>query len=413
MGRKRILFFRPDFFIKPSTLQPPWPHHPFIPNFPHLCKKNPIPLHLTQLKLTNFKNYEWQEIACSPHINCFLGLNGMGKTNLLDAVYYACMTRSHTGVTDVHIARHEADFFRIEAHFQTDGKSEKVVAKVIPRKSKVFEYNELAYSKLSDHIGAFPVVMMAPGDTEMVTDGSEVRRRFLDNTLSQIDQGYLSALLLYNKVLQQRNAALKQFAEQRQFNAALLEVYNAQLIAPGTLIADKRRAFADTFREVLQQVYATISGGHEVVDSQYESKLNDRPLAALLAEATEKDRMLQRTTVGIHRDDLALTLDGRSVKQFASQGQLKSLALALKLTQYETLRREKNMRPLLLLDDIFDKLDKNRVQQLLELLLQQSFGQIFITDTDEQRVREILSKLDTPFHIYHVEEGVATLAHTA
>ncbi|HMO39494.1 MAG TPA: DNA replication and repair protein RecF [Saprospiraceae bacterium] len=370
-------------------------------------------MHLTQLKLTNFKNYVWQEIACSPQINCFLGLNGMGKTNLLDAVYYACMTRSHTGVTDVHVVRHGADFFRIEAHFQIEGKSEKVVAKVIPRKSKVFECNELVYNKLSDHIGAFPVVMIAPGDTEMVTDGSEVRRRFLDNTLSQIDRSYLNALLLYNKVLQQRNAALKQFAEQRQFNAGLLEVYNAQLIAPGTLIADKRRAFADTFGEVLQQVYATISGGHEVVDSQYESKLNDRPLAALLAEATEKDRLLQRTTVGIHRDDLALTLDGRSVKQFASQGQLKSLVLALKLAQYEMLRREKNMRPLLLLDDIFDKLDKNRVQQLLELLLQQSFGQIFITDTDEQRVREILSKLDTPFHLYHVEAGVATLAHTA
>ncbi len=370
-------------------------------------------MYLEQLKLVNFKNYEEQQIVCSPHVNCFLGLNGMGKTNLLDAVYYACMTKSHTGISDASIVHHETDFFRIEARFKTNNKSDKIVAKVIPRKSKVFERNDIPYAKLSDHIGIFPVVIIAPGDTEIVTDGSEIRRRFLDNTLSQIDHNYLNALILYNKVLQQRNAALKQFAEQRNFNAGLLEVYNLQLSEPGKLISEKRRAFVESFRSVLQQMYDAISGQRETVDCQYESRLSETPFEKLLTATAEKDRILQRTTAGIHRDELALTIDGHPAKQFASQGQLKSLALTLKLAQYEVLRREKKMRPLLLLDDIFDKLDKNRVRQLLELLLQQSFGQIFITDTDEQRVREILSKLDTGYHIYHIEDGKATLSHTA
>lgn len=369
-------------------------------------------MHLENIKLTNFKNYEWQEITCSPNINCFLGLNGMGKTNLLDAIYYACMTKSHTNVSDVNVVRHEADFFRIEAYFKTDSKTDKVVAKVVPRKSKVFERNDISYARLSEHIGAFPVVIIAPNDTNIINDGSEIRRRLIDNTLSQIDHNYLDALILYNKVLQQRNAALKQFAEQRNFNASLLEVYNLQLIEPGKLIATKRRDFTDSFRLILQEMYDAISGQRETVDCQYESKLLDTPFEVLLSEAAEKDRVLQRTTVGIHRDDLALMIDGHPAKQFASQGQLKSLALSLKLAQYEMLRREKKMRPLLLLDDIFDKLDKNRVRQLLELLLKQAFGQIFITDTDEQRVREILQKLDTSYHIYQIETGIATLSHT-
>lgn len=369
-------------------------------------------MHLENIKLTNFKNYEWQEITCSPNINCFLGLNGMGKTNLLDAVYYACMTKSHTNVSDVNVVRHDADFFRIEAYFKADDKIDKVVAKVVPRKSKIFERNDVPYARLSEHIGTFPVVIIAPNDTNIINDGSEIRRRLIDNTLSQIDHNYLDSLILYNKILQQRNAALKQFAEQRSFNASLLEVYNLQLIEPGKLIAEKRRAFAESFRAVLQEMYDAISGQRETVDCQYESKLLETAFDTLLAEAAEKDRVLQRTTVGIHKDDLALTIDGYPAKQFASQGQLKSLALSLKLAQYEVLRREKKMRPLLLLDDIFDKLDKNRVRQLLELLLKQSFGQIFITDTDEQRVREILQKLNTSYHIYLIETGIATLSHT-
>lgn len=369
-------------------------------------------LHLEQIKLTNFKNYTWQEITCSPAVNCFVGLNGMGKTNLLDAIYYICMGKCHNGLTDVNVVHHEADFFRIEALFKKEEKTERVVAKVIPRKRKEFERNGLAYAKLSDHIGNFPVVIIAPNDTNIIMEGSEIRRRFLDNTLSQIDLAYLDALISYNKILRQRNAALKQFAEQRNFNANLLAVYDAQLLAPAQLIHAKRQDFIATFNPIFQETYATISGQREAVNCAYKSKLTDTLFETLLAESMEKDRALQRTTTGIHRDDLVLHIDHFSAKQFASQGQLKSLALSLKLAQYELLRRKKNMQPILLLDDIFDKLDKIRVQHLLELLLAQSFGQIFLTDTDELRVREILSKLDTPYQLFQIENGNATISLT-
>lgn len=406
-----------EFIASIHSMAFPSSHSPILqssksPFFFRYLPQIATPLHLQQLKLTNFKNYEWQEITCSPAINCFVGLNGMGKTNLLDAVYYICMGKSHNGLSDVNVVLHDADFFRIEAIFEKDKKQDKVVAKVIPRKRKEFERNNVPYGKLSDHIGIYPVVIIAPNDTNIVLEGSEIRRRFVDNTLSQIDPAYLNALIAYNKVLQQRNAALKQFSETRSFNAGLLEVYNLQLIEPAQIIQARRERLVKDFNPVFQAMYEAISGAREVVDCQYKSKLSDTSFPELLAEALEKDRILQRTTVGIHRDDLILQIDTHPAKQFASQGQLKSLALALKLAQYELLRREKNMRPILLLDDIFDKLDKNRVQHLLELLLAQSFGQIFLTDTDEERVRDILGKLETSYHLFHIENGNANLSLT-
>ncbi|MFN7116970.1 MAG: DNA replication/repair protein RecF [Saprospiraceae bacterium] len=367
-------------------------------------------MHIEQLKLTNFKNYEQQSIVCSPQVNCFVGLNGMGKTNLLDAVYYLCMTKSHTGLTDSNVVRHGADFFRLEALFQKDGKRDKIVAKVMPRKKKEFERNDVPYPRLADHIGTYPVVIIAPNDTSIILEGSEVRRRFLDNTLSQLDPLYLRALLHYNKILEQRNALLKQFAERRSYNESLLETYNAQLIEPAQLICNKRQEFITSFCKILQDIYQFIAMQRESIDCQYESKLIDTSFAQLLAESVEKDRALQRSTTGIHKDELDLKINGYSAKQFASQGQLKSLVLALKLAQYEILRREKKMQPLLLLDDIFDKLDKTRVSQLLKLLLEKSFGQIFITDTDEHRVTEIVEQLNTPYQKFKIDNGIATLS---
>ncbi len=364
-------------------------------------------MYIEQLQLTNFKNYEQQSILCSPHVNCFVGLNGMGKTNLLDAVYYLCMTKSHTALNDNNIVRHGGDFFRLEALFQKDGKREKIVAKVIPRKKKVFERNEVPYPRLADHIGEYPVVIIAPNDTNIILEGSEVRRRFLDNTLSQLDPIYLRSLLTYNKILEQRNALLKQFAERRSFNQNLLEAYNVQLIEPAQLICDKRKIFIASFCAVLQEIYQFISMQRETIDCQYQSKLTESNFEQLLVETAEKDRALQRTTTGIHKDDLELKINGYPAKQFASQGQLKSLVLSLKLAQYEILRHEKKMQPLLLLDDIFDKLDKTRVSNLLKLLLEKSFGQIFITDTDEHRVTEIVQQLNTPYQKFYIENGNA------
>ncbi len=368
-------------------------------------------MHIEQLKLTNFKNYEQQTILFSPQVNCFVGLNGMGKTNLLDAVYYLCMTKSHTGLTDRNVLRHGADFFRLEALFQKSGKRDKIVAKVLPRKKKEFERNDVIYTRLSDHIGEYPIVIIAPNDTNIVLEGSEIRRRFLDNTLSQLDAVYLRSLLQYNKILEQRNALLKQFAERRTFNAPLLETYNAQLIEPAQLICNKRQDFIISFCKILQDIYQFISTQRESIDCQYETKLINTSFEQLLVETTEKDRALQRTTVGIHKDDLDLKINGYVAKQFASQGQLKSLVLALKLAQYEMLRQEKKMQPLLLLDDIFDKLDKTRVAQLLKLLLEKSFGQIFITDTDEHRVTEIVEQLHTPYQKFTIDNGIATLSY--
>lgn len=366
-------------------------------------------MHLEQFKLTNFKNYEQQTILCSPNVNCFVGLNGMGKTNLLDAVYYLCMTKSHNGGSDSNVLRHGADFFRLEGIFQKEGKRNKIVAKVLPRKKKEFECNDVPYARLADHIGDYPVVIVAPNDVEIILDGSEVRRRFLDNTLSQLDPIYLRSLMSYNKILEQRNALLKQFAERRIFNESLLETYNLQLLEPAQLIQDKRKTFIESFCVILQEVYQFIAMQRETIDCQYESKLLDIPFEQLLKENSEKDRALQRTTTGIHKDDLELKINGHSAKPFASQGQLKSLVLALKLAQYEVLRREKKMQPLLLLDDIFDKLDKTRVSQLLTLLLEKSFGQIFITDTDEHRVSEIVQQLNAPYRKFSIENGSATV----
>lgn len=367
-------------------------------------------MELQRLTLTNFKNYEYQELEFSPRLNCFAGLNGMGKTNLLDAIYYICMGKSHTGLVDGNIARHEQDFFRIEAHFRRRGKPEKVVAKVQPRRRKVFERNDTPYQRLSEHIGLLPVVIIVPDDTHIILDGSEVRRRFLDNTLSQLDHRYLDHLITYTRVLSQRNAALKQFSEPRSFRPELIQVYDQQLLEPAQYIFEKRQQFIDTFRPRLLRNYEVICGQRETVDLAYLSQLSEQPLQQLLADATEKDRILQRTTVGIHKDDLELTIEGHPLKRFASQGQLKSYVLALKLGQYEVLRTEKNIHPLLLLDDIFDKLDQRRVAFLLELLTGQDFGQVFMTDTHQERLESIVQQVGADYCLFRVENGRASLA---
>ena len=331
----------------------------------------------------------------------------MGKTNLLDAIYYLCMGKSYFNVPDSLIARHGEDFFRLEGQFELAGKKERVVAKVIPRKKKELERNDVPYQRLSEHVGLLPVVMIAPDDTYLVSDGSEARRSFLDNTLSQIDNAYLHQLIAYNKLLKQRNALLKQFGEQGRYERAMVEVYDQQMLAPAQAIHQARSGFMQRFQPLVQQAYAQISGEAESIDCRYRSKLSDTPFASLLAEAAEKDRLLQRTTVGTHKDDLVFEIEGYPLKRFASQGQLKSFVLSLKLAQYQLLQEEKKVPPLLLLDDIFDKLDGQRVTQLLQLLQQQAFGQAFITDTDETRLSAIIRETGQPFLKYRITQGQA------
>ncbi|NJN77960.1 MAG: DNA replication/repair protein RecF [Saprospiraceae bacterium] len=368
-------------------------------------------MYLQALKLTNFKNYESQTLLFSKHLNCFVGQNGMGKTNLLDAIYYLCMCKSHFKTSDKHIMKHEENFFRLEGNFVNKKEDErpkidKIVAKVQRWKRKDFECNLAIYDRLSDHIGRFPVVMIAPDDTLMAMEGSEERRRFLDNTLCQLDNQYLTHLMHYNKVLSQRNKLLKQFAETRTFDKILVQSYDAQLLPSANYIHQKRQEWMTNFEPIFVDYYNQISGEREAVKCIYQSKLSETDFESLLNETLEKDRILQRTTTGIHKDDLKFVFNDVPVKQFASQGQLKSYILALKLAQYELLRQEKEMAPILLLDDIFDKLDESRVQHLLELLIQKKeFGQVFITDTHENRVTEIIEKFEVDFGKFIVKDG--------
>ena len=364
-------------------------------------------LQLDSFILANFKNYAHQRIECSPGLTCFIGRNGMGKTNLLDAIYYLCMGKSYFNMPDSLAVNHGAGFFRLEGHFVKEGKTERIVAKVIPRKKKELERNGTPYRRLSEHVGLLPVVMIAPDDTNLINEGSETRRRFLDNTLSQFDNHYLQQLITYGKVLQQRNALLKQFGENGGYNSALVEAYDRQMAGPAQAIYSRRKEFMAPFRQLLRQLYRDISGEAEEVDCQYVSKMEQAPIGVLLREAAEKDRVLQRTTAGPHKDDLEFTIGGYPLKRFASQGQLKSFVLALKLAQYRQLMEKKSVPPILLLDDIFDKLDHDRANHLLSLLMQGDFGQVFVTDTDEERLEAIIGKFNRQYLKYRIENGTA------
>ncbi|MFK8101413.1 MAG: DNA replication/repair protein RecF [Saprospiraceae bacterium] len=362
-------------------------------------------MQLEKLKLVNFKNYESLTLDFVVGLNYFVGLNGMGKTNLLDAIYYLCMSKSNFIASDRNIVRHQESFFRVEGHFIRKSKIEKVVAKVIPGKQKELSRNDVPYLKLIDHIGRFPVVIIVPDDTSLVNEGSEVRRRFVDNTLCQLDQSYLTQLMQYNKILKQRNAALKQFAQTRQFNTSLILSYNEQLQAPAKYIHERRTAFAEMFSPIFNRYYGMIAKDREKVTCTYQSKLTETDFKDLLEESAEKDRILQRTTTGIHKDDLRFRINDFALKQFASQGQMKSFVLALKLAQYELMQKQKNVQPILLLDDIFDKLDHLRVRALMALLADHDFGQVFITDTDENRLEEIVAQFDIACRKFYIEEG--------
>ena len=322
-------------------------------------------MHLEKLILTHFKNYASQSVTFSEGINCFVGLNGMGKTNLLDAIYYLCMCKSYFLSSDMDVIQltsekdvsgaiepvKRADFMRLEGHFQKNNRREKIVAKVQPRKKKMIEKNDVLYAGLSDHIGFLPVVMFAPDDTLLAKEGSEERRRFVDTALSQIDNQYLTNLIFYNKILEQRNALLKKKDEnganvfaRNEATEGVLDVYDQQMNDPAQYIFEKRRAFIDIFTPVFNTIYKKISGEGEAVKIIYNSSLVGDSLTNLIKKSREKDRILQRTTVGIHKDDLMFEIDDKPLKRFGSQGQLKSFVISLKLAQYEILRGQNRKR---------------------------------------------------------------------
>lgn len=365
-------------------------------------------LSLQHITLTNFRNYHLETIRFCDGLNCLTGKNGMGKTNLLDAIYYLSMCRSRLNSLDKYVLRHEADFIRLEGHFNRKEKKERIVAKVIPRKSKVIERNDVPYKKFSEHIGLVPIIIIMPDDTLLIREGSEERRRFIDNTLSQIDAVYLQYLIRYNQLLKQRNALLKQ-SDGSSVDYALLATYDQQMALPAKIVHEKRRSFIEQFLPLFQNWYKGISKDAELVDIQYQSQLNDGDFMELTKRGLQKDVILQRTNVGIHKDDLAFKLADHTMKRFASQGQLKSFVLSLGLARYEVVRKYQKLQPILLLDDIFDKLDEERVKQLLTLLSERSFGQIFLTDTHVSRIKEVIANFKRNSCIYNVQDGQVQL----
>lgn len=348
-------------------------------------------MNLLALKLTHFKNHDSRSFDFSGGLNGLAGLNGVGKTNVLEAIYYLCMGRSHSGLSDRQLVQHGADFFRLEGKFARVEAVEKMVVKYPVNQRKVLERDGVELTRLSQHIGRYPVVMIAPDDVALVQEGSEDRRRFVDSALAQSDPEYLDALVRYQNTLKQRNALLKSFSGQRSFDASLLEAIDRLLPQPAALIHARRKQFAADLLPLFRELYALLSSGREAAAFAYTSDLDQQDMAGLLRERIEKDRLLERTTAGVHRDDLVLLLDEQPVKKFGSQGQLKTFLLALRLAQYELLRHASGMAPILLLDDVFDKLDATRVGSLIGMLVGRNYGQVFLTDTHRERLEAVMA----------------------
>jgi len=356
-------------------------------------------LRLTNIIITQFKNYTLSSFGFPQRVTGICGLNGKGKTNLLDAIYYTCFTKSYFSRADAMSIQFDKDGFRIEAAFDKQADLKKVVYINRGTGKKELLVNDTPYMKFSEHIGNYPAVMIAPDDIELITGSSEGRRKFVDTVQSQVDADYLRQLIVYNKVLQQRNSLLKQFAEQGKTDLSLLEILDAQLVKPGSYIYEKRKAFTAALIPLVQQFYAQIANNEEMVTLQYDSQLNDSDFAALLLQHRQKDMILQRSSAGVHKDDISILLNGQVFKNIASQGQRKSLLFALKLAEFEMLKQNKGYAPLLLLDDVFEKLDNERMQQLLHWVCNENAGQVFITDTHRERLEGAFTALSVDYQV--------------
>ncbi|HEX4851573.1 MAG TPA: DNA replication and repair protein RecF, partial [Puia sp.] len=350
---------------------------------------------ISNISLVQFKNYEKAFFEFNERIIGVHGYNGVGKTNLLDAIYYLCFTRSYFSKSDLTNVTQGSAGFRLEGNFELGGENHHLVCILRETGKKELLLNGEAYDRFSSHIGKFPCVMITPDDSVIITGGSEERRRFLDALLSQLDKAYLQNLIDYNKIMQQRNRFLKSVAEKQPMDSSLLDVYDQQLASIGQLIFESRASFLQDFLPVAAKNYKKISGTDELVEIFYDSQLHHGSFAQLLRKHRERDIILQRTGVGPHKDDIELRLKGQPFRQIASQGQRKSLLFALKLAEYEFLKTAKGWAPILLLDDDFEKLDALRMHNLLEWVCLQNDGQVFITDTHQERIIDHLRQLST------------------
>lgn len=359
---------------------------------------------LKRISILNYKNLEQAELLFSRKMNCIIGKNGMGKTNLMDAVYYLSFCKSATNPIDSQNIRHNQDFFVVQGFYETDdGEPEEIYCGLKRRQKKQFKRNKKEYSRFSDHIGLIPMVMVSPADTQLIAGGSEERRRFMDVVISQYDREYLEALIRYNKALLQRNTLLKADMEPEE---ELMMVWEEMMAAAGELVYRKRREFIDEFIPVFQSYYSYISQDQEQVSLAYQSHAEQGDLLSLLRESRQRDRIMGYSLKGVHKDDLIMQLGDFPIKREGSQGQNKTYLIALKLAQFEFLKRTgSHTTPLVLLDDIFDKLDASRVEQIVKLVAGDSFGQIFITDTNRDHLDKILKKIEGDYKLFEVEEG--------
>ena len=363
-------------------------------------------MYLQNIDVKNFKNCAGAFAAFSPKINCFTGDNGAGKTTLLDAIHYLSFCKSYFNPVDMQNIMHGENFFAIHGNYVRNGdSSDKVSCIQKLGERKLFKLNDKPYDRLADHIGEFPLVMVSPYDRDLINEGSEIRRKFIDSVIAQFDKVYLDNLINYNKALQQRNSLLKQFYERNYFDPALIEIWDEQLARLGKEIYEKRSAFIERFIPIFQRYFNFITGGMESVSVVYESQLHHDEPENLLKESIQRDRILKYTTQGIHKDDLEFSIFGHPVKKFGSQGQQKSFVIAIKLAQFDYTSEVKAYKPILLFDDIFDKLDEKRVQQLVRLVSENSFGQVFITDTQRSRIEKIFSMIDIDHCIFNVVAG--------
>jgi len=359
-------------------------------------------VHLQNIQLINYKNFSSKSIDFDEKINCLVGNNGVGKTNILDAIYHLSQTKSYFNPITSQNVKHGEEFFMIEGNFSDDNREEHIVCSYKKGQKKLVKRNGKAYERFSEHIGSIPLVIISPSDRDLIIEGSDIRRKFMDHVISQSDKRYLQDLIFYHKVLSQRNALLKYFAKNRTYDATSLEVYDSQLIGYATGIHSKRKTFIETIIPIFRKHYQSISNGNEVVDLQYNSQLTSNLLSDLLVKNIEKDRVLQYTSVGIHRDDLDLLIDGYPIKKFGSQGQQKSFMIALKLAQFDIIKTRSKRIPILLLDDIFDKLDDERVSRLINMVHKEHFGQIFISDTHYDRTEEVVKNTHQTYKIFNL-----------
>lgn len=363
-----------------------------------------LTMYLEHLSLINYKNFEADQFTFDSSINCLVGRNGSGKTTILDAIYHLAFTKSYFNPQSTQNVRHGAELFTLEGKFKINEKDFDLFIGFKKGTKKTVKLNGKTYERISDHIGKIPLVIISPADRDLISEGSETRRKFIDSIISQSDSDYLNALLKYNQALSQRNSLLKYFANNNVFQKDTLALYDELLIENGSIIFEKRNDFLNHFSKHFIEQYKAISPiESEIVEVKYDSELLKTDFKTLLEQSLSKDRLLQYTSAGIHKDDLMLLLNGYPIKKFGSQGQQKSFLIALRFAQYAFLKNQKNQKPIVLLDDIFDKLDDQRVMRLVALVENDFFGQLFISDTNSKRTEEVVKATGRNYVIHHLE----------